>query len=47
MKIVLASESQFRKRAMDLLGIPYETRPARIDEKQAINISGTLRRLSS
>ncbi len=33
MKIVLASESQFRKRAMDLLGIPYETRPARIDEK--------------
>jgi len=33
MKLVLASESQFRKRAMDLLGIPYETRPARIDEK--------------
>jgi predicted house-cleaning NTP pyrophosphatase (Maf/HAM1 superfamily) len=33
MKVVLASESQFRKRAMDLLGIPYETRPARIDEK--------------
>jgi septum formation protein len=33
MKLVLASESQFRKRAMDLLGIPYETRPARIDER--------------
>lgn len=33
MKIVLASESQFRKRAMDLLGIPYECRPSRIDEK--------------
>jgi predicted house-cleaning NTP pyrophosphatase (Maf/HAM1 superfamily) len=33
MKLVLASESQFHKRAMDLLGIPYETRPARIDEK--------------
>jgi len=33
MRVVLASESQFRKRAMDLLGIPYETRPARIDEK--------------
>lgn len=33
MRIVLASESQFRKRAMDLLGIPYECRPARIDEK--------------
>jgi|CZKD01.1.fsa_nt_gi hypothetical protein len=33
MRIVLASESQFRKRAMDLLGLPYETRPSRIDEK--------------
>ena len=33
MRIVLASESQFRKRAMDLLGIPYECRPSRIDEK--------------
>lgn len=32
-KVVLAGESQFRKRAMDLLGIPYEIRPARIDEK--------------
>ena len=33
MRIVLASESQFRKRAMDLLGLPYETRPSQIDEK--------------
>ena len=33
MKIVLASESPFRKRAMDLIGLPYETRPSRIDEK--------------
>ena len=33
MRIVLASESQFRKHAMDLLGIAYETRPSRIDEK--------------
>jgi MAF protein len=33
MKIVLASESPFRKRALDLLGLTYETRPSRIDEK--------------
>jgi septum formation protein len=33
MKIVLASESPFRKRAMDLLGLAYETSPSRIDEK--------------
>jgi septum formation protein len=33
MRIVLASESPFRKRAMDLLGLPYETRPSHIDEK--------------
>jgi len=33
MKIVLASESQFRKRALDLIGLPYETMPSRIDEK--------------
>ncbi len=32
-RIVLASESPFRKRAMDLLGLLYETRPSRIDEK--------------
>jgi MAF protein len=33
MKIVLASESPFRKRALDLLGLPYEVRPSLIDEK--------------
>jgi len=33
MKIVLASESQFRKRAMDMLGLAYEIRPSQIDEK--------------
>jgi septum formation protein len=33
MKIVLASESPFRRRAMDMLGIAYETRPASLDEK--------------
>ena len=33
MKIVLASESQFRKRAMDMLGLPYEIHPSQIDEK--------------
>jgi septum formation protein len=32
-KIILASESQFRRRAMDLLGLAYETRPSDIDEK--------------
>src|SRR5580700_8491641 len=33
MKIVLASESQFRRRALDMLGLAYETCPSRIDEK--------------
>ena len=33
MKLVLASESHFRKRAMDMLGLPYEIRPSQIDEK--------------
>jgi len=33
MRIVLASESPFRKRALDLLGVAYETCPSRIDEK--------------
>jgi septum formation protein len=33
LKIVLASESQFRRRAMDMVGVRYETRPASIDEK--------------
>jgi septum formation protein len=32
-KVVLASESPFRRRAMDMVGIPYETRAANIDEK--------------
>jgi len=33
MKVVLASESPFRKRAMDLVGIAYQTCPSAIDEK--------------
>ena len=33
MRIVLASESPFRRRAMDMLGLPYEVHPSRIDEK--------------
>jgi septum formation protein len=33
MKIVLASESASRRRAMDILGLPYEVFPSRIDEK--------------
>ena len=33
LKIVLASESPFRRRAMDMVGVRYETRPASIDEK--------------
>jgi len=33
MKIVLASESPFRKRALDMLGLTYEVRPSAIDEK--------------
>jgi septum formation protein len=33
MKIVLASESPFRKRAIDLLGVEYEMCPSGIDEK--------------
>jgi septum formation protein len=33
MTIILASESQFRKRAMDMIGIAYETRPSHVDEK--------------
>ena len=33
MRIILASESASRRRAMDLLGICYETCPAAIDEK--------------
>jgi septum formation protein len=33
MKIILASESPFRRRALDMLGVDYETLPASIDEK--------------
>jgi septum formation protein len=33
MKIVLASESPFRRRAMDMLALAYQVRPSRIDEK--------------
>jgi MAF protein len=33
MRIVLASESPFRRRAMDMLGVAYEARPAHLDEK--------------
>jgi len=33
MKIVLASASQFRKRALDMLGVAYEICPSGIDEK--------------
>jgi len=33
MKIVLASESPFRKRALDLLGLTYKTYPSKIDEQ--------------
>ncbi len=33
MRVVLASESQSRKRALDILGVPYEIHPSAIDEK--------------
>jgi septum formation protein len=33
MRIVLASESESRKRALDILGLTYEVRPSAIDEK--------------
>lgn len=33
MKIVLASESRFRRRALDILGLTYEICPSRLDEK--------------
>src|ERR1700751_46500 len=32
-KVVLASESQARKRALDILGLKYEVHPSAIDEK--------------
>jgi MAF protein len=33
MKVVLASESPFRRRALDLLGLAYEMCPSEVDEK--------------
>jgi septum formation protein len=33
MRIVLASESQFRRRALDMLGLAYEICPSGVDEK--------------
>ena len=33
MKIVLASESPFRKRALDMIGLAHDVCPSRIDEK--------------
>jgi septum formation protein len=33
MRIVLASDSKSRRRALDILGIAYEVHPSRIDEK--------------
>jgi septum formation protein len=33
MRVVLASESQSRRRALDILGVPYEICPSAIDEK--------------
>jgi septum formation protein len=32
-KIILASESPFRRRALDLIGVAYEACPSRIEEK--------------
>jgi septum formation protein len=34
MRIVLASESESRRRALDILGVRYEVRPSEIDEKK-------------
>ena len=33
MRVVLASESQSRRRALDILGLAYEVHPSAIDEK--------------
>jgi septum formation protein len=33
MRIVLASESESRKRALDILGVKYEVRPSAVDER--------------
>ncbi len=39
MKTVLASESQSRKRALDILGVPYEVCPSEIDVITGIPLS--------
>jgi septum formation protein len=41
MRLVLASESPFRKRALDLIGLTNETRPSRIDEKSVRDANPT------
>ena len=33
MRIILASESKFRKKALEILGLKYETQPSDLDEK--------------
>ena len=33
MRIILASESQSRRRALDILGVAYQVHPSAIDEK--------------
>jgi len=37
MRIILASESPFRKHALDLLGLQYETIPSQIDESLIVH----------
>jgi septum formation protein len=45
MRIVLASESQFRRRALDMLGLAYEICPSGVDEKAVrLNNSAELTR---
>jgi len=48
MKIVLASESRFRRRALDMLGLSYEICPSGIDEKaiQATTAGDLTRKLA-
>lgn len=33
MRIILASESEFRRRALDILGLDYDVYPSSVDEK--------------
>jgi septum formation protein len=33
MRIILASQSEFRKKALEILGLKYEVKPSNIDEK--------------